>query len=205
MYDIKVTNLELDIPLIAFLKELYPTCPNYLESLQANGNLKDITFDSLVKKIAEREKAFWKKTTPQSSKEAICLAHREKNLAQDSSRGRGGRRGRGRGINFRGRGDRHFQGEKLDLHCTRYKRDGSHDASTCKFPWDIIEQERNQPKGKTNDKEKGKVLESTHYVVAHCNIGVNEDVFNASLAYWKNDWLLDLGATCHMNFRRVFF
>jgi len=64
MHDIKVTNVELDIPLIAFLKELYPTYSNYLESLQANGNLKDITFDSLVKKSVETEKGFGKKTTP---------------------------------------------------------------------------------------------------------------------------------------------
>jgi len=78
MHDIKATKVELDIPLIIFLKALYPTYSNYLESLQENGNLKDITFDSLVKKIAEREKAFGKKTTPESSKEAVCLAHKEK-------------------------------------------------------------------------------------------------------------------------------
>ena len=41
--------------------------------------------------------------------------------------------------------------------------------------------------------------------MAHCNIGVNEDLFNASLASWKNYWLLDSGATCHMTFRRDFF
>ena len=41
--------------------------------------------------------------------------------------------------------------------------------------------------------------------MAHCNIGVNEDLFNASLACWKNDWLLDSGSTCHMTFRRYFF
>jgi len=203
MHDIKVTNVELDIPMISFLKAFYPTYSNYLESLQANGKLKDITFDSLVKKIAEREKDFGKKTAPQSSEEAVCLAHREKNLAQESSRGRGGRRGRGR--IFRGRGGRHSQGEKSDLHCICCKRDGSHDAFTCKLPWDRIKQERNQPKGKTNDKEKGKAPESAHYVVAHCNVGVNEDLFNASLASWKNGWLLDSGATCHMTFRRDFF
>ena len=38
-----------------------------------------------------------------------------------------------------------------------------------------------------------------------CNIGVNEDLFNASLASWKNDWLLDSGATCHMTHRKDFF
>ena len=103
MHDIKVTNVELDIPLIAFLKALYPTYSNYPDSLQGNGNLKDITFDSLAKKFAKREKAFGRKTTPQSSEEALCLAHREKNLAQESSRGRGGQRGRV-GRNFRGKG-----------------------------------------------------------------------------------------------------
>ena len=76
MHDIKVTNVELDIPLIAFLKALYPTYSNYLESLQANGNLKDITFDSLVKEIAEREKSFGKKKTPKSSEEIVRFAHK---------------------------------------------------------------------------------------------------------------------------------
>eukprot|EP00253_Pinus_taeda_P024998 PITA_24998 len=151
MHDIKSTKVELDIPLIAFFKALYPTYSNYLESLQANGNLKDITFDSLVKKFAEREKAFGKKTTPESSEE----------------------------------------------------RNGSHDASTCKLPWDKIEQKRNQQKGKTDDTDKGKALESAH--VAQCNIGVNEDLFNASLASWKKDWLLDSGETCHVTHRKDFF
>ena len=38
-----------------------------------------------------------------------------------------------------------------------------------------------------------------------CNIGVTEDLFNVSLASWKNDWFLDLGATRHLNFRRELF
>lgn len=102
MHDINSTKVELDIPLIAFLKALYPTYSKYLESLQANGNLKDITFDSLVKKFVEREKAFGNKTAPESSEETVCLSHKGKHPAQDSTRGRGGRRGRGR--YFRGRG-----------------------------------------------------------------------------------------------------
>jgi len=36
------------------------------------------------------------------------------------------------------------------------------------------------------------------------NIGVNEDLFNASLASLKNDWLLDSGATYHMTHRKDF-
>ncbi len=203
MHDIQATKIDLDIPLITFLKAFYPTYSNYLESLQANGNLKDITFDSLVKKFAEREKAFGKKTPPESFEEVMCLAHKEKHLAQDSFRGRGGHRGRGR--YFRGRGGRHSQGEKAYLHCVCCKRNGSPDASTCKLPWDKIEQQRIQRKGKTNDTDKGKAPESTHYVVAQCNIGVNEDLFNASLASWKNDWFLDSGATYHMTHRKDFF
>eukprot|EP00253_Pinus_taeda_P028890 PITA_28890 len=171
MHDIKSTKVELDIPLIAFLKVLYPTYSNYLDSLQANGNLKDITFNSLVKNFVEREKAFGKKTTPESYEEVVCLVHKENNLSQDSSRGRGGRRGRGR--YFKGRGGRRSQGEKADLHCIRCKRNGSHDASTCKLPWDKIEKQRNQQKGKTNDIEKGKAPESTHYVVAQYQSKIN--------------------------------
>ena len=30
-------------------------------------------------------------------------------------------------------------------------------------------------------------------------------MFDASLTSWINDWLLDSGATCHMNFRNYFF
>ena len=69
-----------------------------------------------MKKFGEREKAFGKKITPQYFEEVVCLAHREKNLDQDSSRGKGGRRGRGR--NFRGRGA-HTLKEKSQI-CTAY-------------------------------------------------------------------------------------
>jgi len=40
MHDIKSNKVELYIPLITFLKEFYPTYSNYLESLQANEDLK---------------------------------------------------------------------------------------------------------------------------------------------------------------------
>eukprot|EP00253_Pinus_taeda_P016613 PITA_16613 len=173
------------------------------DPLALASEVKSIMHDIKSTKFAEREKAFGKKTTPESSKETVCLAHKEKHPAQDSTRGRGGRRGRGR--YFRGRGGRHSQGEKADLQCIRCKINGSHDASTCKLPWDKIEQKRNQQKGKTDDTDKGKAPESAHYIEAQCNIGVNEDLFNTSLASWKNDWLLDSGATCHMTHRKDFF
>ena len=73
------------------------------------------------------------------------------------------------------------------------------------MPWDKIEQQINEEIGKNNVKDKGKALESTHYVVSHCNIGVTEDLFDASLTSWRNYWLLDSRATCHVNFRKHFF
>ena len=82
-------------------------------------------------------------------------------------------------------GGRHSQGEKADLHCICCKRNGSHAASTCKLPWEKIEQKINQQKGKTDDTNKGKAPESAHYIEAQFNIGVNEDLFNASLASSK--------------------
>eukprot|EP00253_Pinus_taeda_P012451 PITA_12451 len=173
------------------------------DPLALASEIKSIVHDIKSTKFAEREKAFGKKTIFESSKETVCLANKEKYPAQNSTRGRGGRRGRGR--YFRGRGGRNSQEEKADLHCIRCKRNGSHDASTCKLPWDKIEQRRNQQKGKIDDTDKGKAPESAHYIEAQCNIGVNEDLFNTSLASWKNDWLLDSGATCHMTHRKDFF
>ena len=82
MHHIKVTNVELDIPLIAFVKALYPTYSNYLESLQANANLKEITFDSLVNKFAKREKALGKKIAPQSSEEVVSCTSREESCSR---------------------------------------------------------------------------------------------------------------------------
>ena len=132
MHGIKNICVEVGIPLIAYAKALYPTYSHYLESLQETGNLMKITFDSLEKKFAERQKAFGKMTTPLSFEEVVFFAHREKVHAQYSSRGRGRR-------NFRGRGDKQTQTEKSDLHCIHCNKDW-HDASTCKLPWDKIEQ-----------------------------------------------------------------
>lgn len=64
IHDIKTTSVQIYIPPISYANELYPTYSNYLESLQASGNLKEITFDSLEKKFYKREKDFGKKTTP---------------------------------------------------------------------------------------------------------------------------------------------
>ena len=123
----------------------------------------------------------------------MCLAQNEKNQTQDSSRGRGDRRGHGN-KNNRGKVDKHYQGGRLDLHSVHCNRSG-HDASTCKIFWDRIIQEINEEKGKSPNPGKGKAPESSHYIVAHYNIGVTEDLFNSSFDSWKDAWLLDLGET----------
>ena len=82
MHDIKATGVEIDVPLTAYVKELYPTYSHYLQSLQESGKLKEISFKSLENKFVEREKDFGKKIARYSSKGIVCLAQKEKNHAQ---------------------------------------------------------------------------------------------------------------------------
>ena len=56
MHDIKNTSVEVEIPLIAYVKALYPTYSHYLESLQTSGSLIKITFDSLEKKLQKERR-----------------------------------------------------------------------------------------------------------------------------------------------------
>jgi hypothetical protein len=58
-------------------------------------------------------------------------------------------------------------------------------------------------RGKTKERAEGKT--HAHYIVSNYNVGVTEDLFNASLASWGDAWLLDTDATSHMKFRRDFF
>ena len=58
MHDIKNTGVEVGIPLINYVKALYPSYSHYIETLKESGNLMKITFDSLEKKFVEREKPF---------------------------------------------------------------------------------------------------------------------------------------------------
>eukprot|EP00253_Pinus_taeda_P007309 PITA_07309 len=184
---------------------------SYSTAFEALQKLKEL-YDShsalevvqlMIKLFTLELETFGKKTAPQSSEDTVCLAHKEKHPAQDSTSGRGGRRGRGR--YFRGRGADILKKKRQIYTVFAAKKNGSHDASTCKLPWDKTKQKINQQKSKIDDTDKGKAPESAHYVEAQCNIGVNEDLFNASLASWKNDWLLDSGATCHMTHRKYFF
>jgi len=62
MHEINNIGVKGYIPLIVYVKALYPTYSHYLESLQESGNLENITIDSLEKKFAEREKASRKMT-----------------------------------------------------------------------------------------------------------------------------------------------
>jgi len=53
--------------------------------------------------------------------------------------------------------------------------------------------------------KKGKAPESIHYMFSHLNVGVNEFLFNTSFSLWRDTWLLEKGATCHMTFQRDLF
>jgi hypothetical protein len=74
-----------------------------------------------------------------------------------------------------------------------------HDANTCRIPREKIKQNQEQKE------EKGKALESTHFVIVPYNIGINKYFFKTSFASWRDAWLLDTGATYYMNFWRYFF
>ena len=75
-----------DLPLAAFVKSLYPTHSNYLESLQASDKFKDLTFDSLEEKIANREKSFGKKSSKHAG-ESLCFVQKSNNQPKDPSKG----------------------------------------------------------------------------------------------------------------------
>ena len=48
MHKIQASGMKVDLPLATFVKSLYPTHSNYLESLQARDKFKNLTFDNLV-------------------------------------------------------------------------------------------------------------------------------------------------------------
>ena len=61
MHKIQAFGMKPGLPLASFLKWLYPTHSNYLESLQESDKFKNLTFDILVENIVDREKIFGKK------------------------------------------------------------------------------------------------------------------------------------------------
>jgi hypothetical protein len=85
MHEFDFTGEKIYLPLINFIKALYPTQSHYLESLQASGQMKFITFDMLVEKVAECQKAFQKESS-HSTSETVYLNKKEKSKPHDSSR-----------------------------------------------------------------------------------------------------------------------
>ena len=53
--------------------------------MQASDKFKSLTFDTLVEKIADIEKAFGKKTTEHSG-ESLCFSQKAKNHTKDQSK-----------------------------------------------------------------------------------------------------------------------
>ena len=94
MHDINAIGMKINLPLIAFIKALYPTYSHYLESLQANGQTKSITFEKLVEKVAKHEKSFGNNSSHYTG-DIVCLAQKGKNQPHGSSRGEGRKRGCG--------------------------------------------------------------------------------------------------------------
>ena len=71
-----------------------------------------------------------------------------------------------------------------------------YEAYHCWAPWDSIKGRHNHNNyDKNKNQEAVKVPDSTHCVVAHCNLGINEIT---SLSSYKDCWLLDNGANSHM-------
>ena len=80
--------------------------------------------------------------------------------------------------------------------CYRCGKTG-HTTSYFRTSWDKIVNKKEQVQ------DKGNPPKSAHYVVAHCNLGIEEAL--STLFSWNDIWLLDTEATCHMTFRRDFF
>ena len=66
----------------------------------------------------------------------------------------------------------------------------------------IIENKEQKEIGKA--REEGNALEYAQLIIAHCNIDVNEALFNSSFACWRDIWFLDTSVTYHMTFRKDF-
>lgn len=156
--DVNAASGKVDIYLTAFIKALLPTHSTYLESLQASNQLKTITFDLLVEKLVEREKAFGRKID--NTNKNVCFSHKEKPLNKISSRGGYNDRGKGRG---QWRKNDNLN-DRQHLYCKRCGRKGSHEAHECKLSWDKIKQ-KDKTKVYNNDKHSDdKIPGATQFV-----------------------------------------
>jgi hypothetical protein len=73
----------------------------------------------------------------------------------------------------------HNQAERFYIYCVCCGKN-KHEAKTCRNSWEKIKDKHEQKE------EKGKAHEFSHLVVAHCNIGINEDLFKALFDYWRD-------------------
>jgi hypothetical protein len=63
MHDNYSIRVNIGIPFIDFIKSLYPKYSHYHESLEASGQMKSITFHTLVEKVTKCEKSFGNKSS----------------------------------------------------------------------------------------------------------------------------------------------
>lgn len=109
-HDIEATGVKVDLQLTSFIKALYPTYSQCLEYLQASEEMKNMNFDKLVEKNAERENAFGRKENLPNV-ETMCLSHQGKPINDESIRHDTSNKGRGR-KQFRGKGGKNYQGDR---------------------------------------------------------------------------------------------
>ena len=95
MDNIQEFSMKPDLPLAKFVNSLYPTHSKYLESLQESDKFKDLTFDTLVENIADKEKAFGNKIR-KPTRESLSFSQKEMNHPKDPSKGDSNKRGQGR-------------------------------------------------------------------------------------------------------------
>ena len=82
------------------------------------------------------------------------------------------KRGKGR-RNFRGRGGRNNSNKRSDFKCKRCGKT-RHTTDQCWASWDSIKDRHNQKKDDNKNQDASKTSDSVHYIVAHCNLGINE-------------------------------
>jgi hypothetical protein len=73
MHEIECTGANIYLPLMTFIKTLYPTYSHNVESLQESDQMKSMAFEKMVNKFVDREKEFRKKPTPSTGEYLPCL------------------------------------------------------------------------------------------------------------------------------------